>query len=237
VVVLTTGGDYGRRVIELLRARGSSPAAVVVDVHRPALADVLRRPRRLLGVVRRWVAARRLQAGAPLHLVGNANSRRTLDLFATLRPDLIVLAGARILSPAVLATARVGVLNAHPATLPGFRGDGVVGWSIMGGAAVSVSVHFVEPDVDAGDVIERRLVPIVEGDTLAAIEARANEISAVALADVASRAARGETLPREPQRGAGRLYRRLDAHQRDQAERLVAEGVALRLYRQHEHGG
>jgi folate-dependent phosphoribosylglycinamide formyltransferase PurN len=172
-----------------------------------------------------------------LHLVGNANSRRTLDLFATLRPDLIVLAGARILSPAVLATARVGVLNAHPATLPGFRGDGVVGWSIMGGAAVSVSVHFVEPDVDAGDVIERRLVPIVEGDTLAAIEARANEISAVALADVASRAARGETLPREPQRGAGRLYRRLDAHQRDQAERLVAEGVALRLYRQHEHGG
>jgi folate-dependent phosphoribosylglycinamide formyltransferase PurN len=236
VVVLTTGGDYGRLVIELLRSRGSNPAAVVVDLHRPRFAEALRHPRRVLGVVRRWVIARRL-SGVQLHFLGDANSRRALDVLDGLRPDLIVLAGARILSPAVLSSARVGVLNAHPATLPGFRGNGVVGWSIMSGEAVSVSVHFVEPEVDAGDVIERHLVPVAEGDTLAAIEARADEVGARALADVAARAARGEILPREPQDGSGRLYRRLDAEQRDRVERLVAEGVALQLYRRRLQSG
>src|SRR5207237_10692807 len=111
------------------------------------------------------------------------------------------------LSTEVLAVPTIGALNARPAHLPGFRGTGVVGRSILAGTPVTVTVHFASADVDAGDVVERRLVPIEDGDTLDAIQRRADGLCAEALADVAARAARGEPLRREPQREPGALSR------------------------------
>ena len=226
VVVLTTGGAYGRWVVDGLAARGVRPEAVVLDLFRPRLAVALRKPRRLVGPLRRWLGARRIAT----HVVGNLNDRRSVELLRGLAPDLLVLAGARILSAEVLAVSRVGALNAHPAHLPGFRGTGVVGRSILAGAPVTVTVHFASAEVDAGDVVERRLVPIEEGDTLDSIQRRADALCAEALADVAARAAAAEELPREPQAGPGEVSRWLSADERRQAEELVASGEVRRRY-------
>ena len=226
VVVLTTGGEYGRWVVDGLARRGVPPEAVVLDLFRPRLRVALRKPRRIVGSVRRWLAARRLAT----HVVGNLNDRRSVELLHRLAPDLLVLAGARILSADVLAVPTIGALNAHPAHLPGFRGTGVVGRSILAGVPVTVTVHFAAADVDAGDVVERRLVPIEEGDTFEAIQRRADALCAEALADVAARAARGEQLRREPQREPGELSRWLTPAERARAEELVASGEVLRRY-------
>ena len=231
VVLLTTGGDYGRRIAEGLAERGVPLAAIVLDLFRPRLAVAVRRPRRAIGPFRRWVGARDLSAHAPLRIAGNLNDRRSTEMLRALRPDLLVLGGARILSRAVLETASWGALNAHPAHLPGFRGTGVVGWSILRGVPVTATVHVVSPDVDAGDVVERRLVPVEPGDTLADIQGRADRLCAQALADVAAALWRGEEIAREPQQATPEVLRWLDPGQRAQAEELVRSGEAMRLYR------
>jgi methionyl-tRNA formyltransferase len=231
VVVLTTGGEYGRWVVDGLAARAVAVEAVVLDLYRPRLAVALRKPRRSVGPLRRWLGARRLAT----HVVGSLDDRRSVALLRRLAPDLLVLAGARILSAEVLAVPTIGALNAHPAHLPGFRGTGVVGRSILAGAPVAVTVHFASADVDAGDVVERRLVPIEEGDTLDSIQRRADALCAEALADVVARAARGEPLPREPQREPGEISRWLTPAERARAEKLVASGEVLCRYR--EAGG
>lgn len=232
IVMLTTGGEYGRSVADGLAQRGVPLEAVVLDLYRPRLRVALRRPRRLVGPLRRWLAARDLAS----HVVGNLNDRRSVELLRALVPDLLVLAGARILSADVLAVPTLGALNAHPARLPGFRGTGVVGRSILQGAPVTVSVHFASADVDAGDVVERLLVPIEDGDTLDSIQRRADRLCAEALADVAARAAHGEPLRREPQGEPSELSRWLSPAERKHAEQLVASGEVLRRYREAAGG-
>ena len=226
VVVATTGGEYGRWVLDGLAEQDVRPEAVVLDLFRPRLEVILRKPRRLVGPLRRWLTARRLAT----HVVGNLNDRRSVELLRRLAPDLLVLAGARILSADVLAAPRLGALNAHPARLPGFRGTGVVGRSILAGVPVTVTVHFASADVDAGDVVERRLVPVESGDTLDSIQRRADRLCAQALAEVAARAARGEELPREPQAEPGAVSRWLSPEERRRAEELVSAGEVRRRY-------
>jgi phosphoribosylglycinamide formyltransferase-1 len=98
--------------------------------------------------------------------------------------DLIVLAGwMRILSASFLAQFPRRVINIHPALLPDdgtgssyttrdgtripvFRGLHAVRQALAAGVKVTGStVHFVTPEVDAGPVICREEVAILEGDT------------------------------------------------------------------------
>lgn len=231
LVLLTTGGDYGRWIADGLAEREVPLHAIVLDLYRPRLAVALRRPRRIVGPFRRWAGARGLAAHAPLTVVGNVNHPGSTEKVRALEPDLLVLGGARILCRAVLETATWGALNAHPARLPGFRGTGVVGWSILRGVPVTVTVHVVSPELDAGDVVRRTLVPVEPGDTLTEIQARANRLCADSLADVAAAVWRGEEIPREPQEPSPEILHWLDPEQRARAEKLVRSGEALRLYR------
>ena len=98
--------------------------------------------------------------------------------------DLIVLAGwMRILSASFLSQFPRRVINIHPALLPDdgtgstyttrdgtripvFRGLHAVRQALAAGVKVTGStIHFVTPEVDAGPVICREEVAILEGDT------------------------------------------------------------------------
>ena len=232
VVMLTTGGEYGRWIADGLAQRGVRIDAIVFDAYRPRARVALRKPRRLVGPFRRWLGARALRRHAPLRVVGNLNDQRSTQMLQSLQPGLLVLGGARILSPHVLSTASWGALNAHPARLPGFRGTGVVSWSILRGVPVTVTVHVVASEVDAGDILEMRLVPIQPGDTLDDIQHRADRMCAVALAEVTAAIVRGEPIARKPQNAEAEILRWPDPEQRRHAEELVEAGEALRLYRQ-----
>lgn len=232
IVLLTTGGYYGRWVAEGLREHGVPIAAIVLDLHRPTLRVALRKPRRILGVARRWLQARPMRRFARMHVSGNLNKPRGVKLLRSLDADVLVLGGARILSAKALSTAKHGVLNAHPARVPRFRGTGVVGWSILRGVAVEAVVHYAVPDVDAGPVVHRELVPVEEGDSLDDIEARAIRICTRALADVVARVWRGEELTPEVGEPSDEVFTWLNAAERARCDELIAAGEAVRLYRE-----
>jgi phosphoribosylglycinamide formyltransferase-1 len=88
-------------------------------------------------------------------------------------------------------------LNIHPSLLPSFKGLHPHQQAIDAGVRISgCTVHFVTPELDAGPIVAQAAVPVIEGDTAAALEARIlaveHQLYPHALRLVASEAARLE---------------------------------------------
>jgi phosphoribosylglycinamide formyltransferase-1 len=93
---------------------------------------------------------------------------------ATLRPDLIVLAGYMRILPATTVNAYLGrMLNVHPSLLPAYPGlDTYARAMAAGDRQHGATVHFVTPELDAGPGIIQYRVPIKPGDTEAILRRR-----------------------------------------------------------------
>ncbi|MDX6444831.1 MAG: phosphoribosylglycinamide formyltransferase 1 [Blastocatellia bacterium] len=88
--------------------------------------------------------------------------------------DLVCLAGyMRLLSPAFIAAYRGRILNIHPSLLPLFPGLDAQRQALKHGAKVSgCTVHFVDETLDGGPIIEQRVVPVHDDDTVESLSAR-----------------------------------------------------------------
>jgi folate-dependent phosphoribosylglycinamide formyltransferase PurN len=199
IVVLTNDSAAGRLVLQALQQRHITPDAILIPVGI-TLADCFRatqkgeRWRELPRALARWVwrRIRFLREQRPVYrqysprivATGSINSNRLLRDLKRVAPDMIVLGTSGILGQHIIATARFGVLNAHPGLLPWVRGLGVVGHALEFGIPVGATCHYVNRLIDAGAIIERRLLP-VEGDTtLQELEVRNTSLAVETLADV-----------------------------------------------------
>jgi hypothetical protein len=75
-----------------------------------------------------------------------------------------------ILEPELLAHPERGALNLHQAELPRYRRSNVFSHAIMNARPddhwrQGTTLHFMAEDVDAGDIVDKRFVPITEEDT------------------------------------------------------------------------
>ena len=97
---------------------------------------------------------------------------------AAFQPDLIVLAGwMHILSAAFLHHFPLRVINLHPALPGAFPGTDAIhrAYEAAQDRLIDESgcmVHYAIPEVDAGDVLAKAVVPIYPEDSLEAFEAR-----------------------------------------------------------------
>lgn len=203
------------------------------------LPDRLRRwPRSALSGVRRGVRFRRnsrewLAERAPrVVATGDVNSGRLQRDLERLAPDYLVLGGGGLLLPRVIATARRGVLNAHPALLPWMRGCGVMGHSLEHGVAMGATVHWVDAGIDTGAAVERRLLEVSPGAaSLAELETAAMELAAAMMADVVEDLVRhGREPSGVPQQRRFPLYTDPPAAERAVHEDLAAAGRAFELF-------
>jgi folate-dependent phosphoribosylglycinamide formyltransferase PurN len=105
-----------------------------------------------------------------------------------LSPDFILLGGIGIISRNIINCAKFGVINSHPGLLPWLRNVGVVGNAFIRDVPVGVTCHYVNEGIDKGDIIERRLLPIIGSETtLDEIETKVNEFASQVMADVVAR--------------------------------------------------
>lgn len=86
--------------------------------------------------------------------------------------DLVVLAGyLSILDSDFIKKWGGKIINIHPALLPDFGGKGMYGMHVhravikAGTEKSGCSVHYVDSGVDTGEVILRREVPVLPGDS------------------------------------------------------------------------
>lgn len=81
--------------------------------------------------------------------------------------DLVVSYTYRYLIPEeILQAFHFNVVNLHNSFLPWNRGTDPNLWSILEDSPRGVTLHYVSPALDKGDIIAQRLVPLSSEDTL-----------------------------------------------------------------------
>ncbi len=88
--------------------------------------------------------------------------------------ELVILAGfMRVLKSPMLKAFPHRILNIHPALLPKFPGLEAWKQALAAGEKVTgCTVHYVDEEIDHGDIIAQREVPILPNDTAETLHAR-----------------------------------------------------------------
>ena len=87
---------------------------------------------------------------------------------------IFLICGAGIIPQSVIQRYRI--INAHPGYIPVVRGLDSLKWAIVEGSPIGVTTHILGDYVDAGDIIERRKVPIYNNDTFHTVAYRQYEM-------------------------------------------------------------
>lgn len=104
-----------------------------------------------------------------LHYVRSANSEDCLSLMREIKPDIIKIITTEIIRKPLLEIPRIGVLNTHAAMLPRYRGVDTPQWAILEGGSVGVVEHFVDENIDTGDIVAVRELKLQSGDTVSRV--------------------------------------------------------------------
>ena len=152
--------------------------------------------------------------------VGNIHDDRSLRLLRESRPDVIVYAGGGILREPVISVPAIGVLNAHMGLLPDYRGMNVLEWSLLEGAPVGVTVHFIDTGIDTGDILLWKELEPVAGDTLETLRDKATRASVSTLVEATRHLEEG-TARRRRQESGNPQYFVMHARLRREAQRRL----------------
>ena len=117
------------------------------------------------------------------------------DEIAAREPDVLVVVAFRILPPAVFKTARLGAFNLHGSLLPRYRGAAPIHRAVMAGEEeTGVTTFFLREEVDTGNVILRRTMPIGPDDTTGDVHDRMMHLGAEAVVETVRLIERGEAV-------------------------------------------
>ncbi len=236
-VLLLANNWPGLQVTEYLRAQGET--IVGLGIHAP---DKQRLTAEI--VAASGVAPDRVFEGPALRKTAMVQRIREW------RPQIIVSAfWGYILKPEVIEIPSAGCINMHPGYLPYNRGMNPNVWPIVEGTPAGVTIHYVDPGVDTGDVIAQREVPVEVTDTGGSLYDR-TLIEIVDLFKEVWPAIRAGTAPRIPQDGRLATHHRavdvdaldqLDLNApmmaRDMLNRIRARTYADRTYAYFEEDG
>jgi phosphoribosylglycinamide formyltransferase-1 len=94
--------------------------------------------------------------------------------------DVYLIAGAGVISREAILGKRI--INCHSGIIPIMRGLDAFKWAIIEGKPIGNTLHFIDENVDAGEIISVMQTPLYQDDTLLAFAERhyANEIDMLA---------------------------------------------------------
>ena len=133
----------------------------------------------------------------PVYAPDNINHPLWVERIKEMAPDIIFSFYYRkMVSKKILAIPAQGALNLHGSLLPRYRGRSPINWVLVNGESeAGVSLHYMTPRPDDGDIVAQAAIPIGEEDTALTLFEKAVE---------ASRELLDETLPLLASGTAGR---------------------------------
>lgn len=153
------------------------------------------------------VKARALEAGIEVLQPSSLKDPEVVTALARLHADIgVVAAYGKILTEAVLAVPRLGMINVHASLLPKYRGAAPVHRAVIAGETVTgVTIMRVVKALDAGAMLATVERPIGAHDTSDAVEADLASLGATLLVHTLDRLADGP-ITETPQDDAGATY-------------------------------
>jgi phosphoribosylglycinamide formyltransferase 1 len=172
-----------KNIVILISGSGSNMAAIVRAAQTEGWSE--RYGAQVAAVVSNKADAGGLQfaqaQGLPTHVLEHTAyaSREAFDaalaqIIDGYAPALVVLAGfMRILTPAFVQRYAGRLVNIHPSLLPAFPGLHTHQRAIDAGCKFAgATVHYVTAQLDHGPILAQAVVPVMPGDTDAALAAR-----------------------------------------------------------------
>lgn len=93
----------------------------------------------------------------------------------------ILVCGAGIIPEKVVKKYKL--INSHPGYIPESRGLDALKWAIVEEKNIGVTTHIIGNEVDAGYVIERKIIPVFKNDTFHALCQRVYDTEICMLVD------------------------------------------------------
>lgn len=93
----------------------------------------------------------------------------------------VLVCGAGLLPESLIKSRQV--VNSHPGYIPLVRGLDAFKWAIYEDLPIGVTTHLIGDEVDAGEIIDRREVPVYKNDTFHALAQRVYETEIFMLVD------------------------------------------------------
>jgi len=110
-----------------------------------------------------------------------------------------------VMSP-ILDIPPKGCLNLHGSLLPTYRGRVPINWALVHGETeTGVTLHYMTPRPDDGDIVCQKPIPISEEDTARSLHEKAAAAASEMMDDILPRIL-DSTAPREPQNHAAATY-------------------------------
>lgn len=93
--------------------------------------------------------------------------------------DLFIVIAFRMLPEVVWTMPRLGTFNLHGSLLPKYRGAAPINRAIMNGETeTGITTFFLKHEIDTGDIIGRKSIPITDEDNAGTIHDRLMELGA-----------------------------------------------------------
>ena len=178
-LVFIATGDIALPSFRHLLEHGPRPLAVVTQPDKPAGRHMTPAPPAIK------IAA--LSAGIPVlqpEKIGDAAAQ-----LAALKPDiLVVMAYGQILRDNILTLPGKAIINLHASLLPKYRGAACIQAAIDAGDVETgiTSIHVVR-ELDAGDIILAKSIPIYQDETGGSLHDRLSVLAADVLAETLER--------------------------------------------------
>jgi folate-dependent phosphoribosylglycinamide formyltransferase PurN len=140
--------------------------------------------------------------------VPSVNSDEAIAALRNLKPDVVVVNGTRIISERVLASVPARFINMHAGITPLYRGVHGAYWALVEGRrdACGVTVHFVDPGIDTGSVIEQGIIEPTRQDNFTTYFALQLGAGLRMLERAVRDALGGQVETRTPPEGPSRLW-------------------------------
>ncbi len=160
--------------------------------------------------------------GIEYRVVEGINKTETVEFVKQQEIDLILNAGGEIFRKRIIEASSHGVFNAHMGRLPEMRGFNVMEWSLFYRKPVGVTLHFIDPGIDTGDIIRFEEIPIQPGDDIDSLRAKSFAIDIELITSAIAELENG-TLSRTPQEAdGGKQYFAVHPRLKEIAERNIA---------------
>ncbi len=189
-LVFIATGDIALPSLRHLLEHGPMPLALVTQPDKPVGRHQVLTPPAIKTLA--------LAAGIPVFQpvkIGDAAAE-----LAVLDPDvLVVMAYGQILRDNILTLPRKAIINLHASLLPKYRGAACIQAAIDAGDSETgiTSMHVVR-ELDAGDIIDAKSIPIAPDETGGSLHDRLADLAPAVMAEALERLADG-TAPRVPQ--------------------------------------
>lgn len=153
--------------------------------------------------VKEYALTENLEVYQPLKM----RDGEALGIVERLAPELIVVAAyGKILPEEILNAPKYGSINVHSSLLPKYRGAAPINWAILNGETeTGVSIMYMAKELDAGDIILQKRIPIGTEENAQELTVRLAELGAEALSETVAALADG-TAVRTPQDESRQTY-------------------------------